>query len=430
SLRVFHTDVDVRFSGDLVTVGNRIYAVAESGDGSTYGVATLEPRRPARLELVDFLPIEGIEGRYGRLAWLDDGYLVLGAEREGLVLLELDPDGSLQPRDRLGLPGVAWRFDLSGELMVSAELEYGLRWVRGPLDSGRREFGSSPEDEWDGVAIIPGTEWIAGQRSRKTVEVFRLEDEPVSVSSDSLGWDGSINHIEAIPGYVAVTGSIQYQLLTVGQEGHLSSVEHVHGVPAINIGLSLWSDTLAIVSQGSLRMELRTYVPGDSVTMQRANWAPAVGTPFDVDVLGREAAFATGNGVEIYDLSDPDSPRLDGRWHVAYQLVKDVALSAEHVVAATWDSLYVLDRAGAEIRRVAAAPIPTDPVDVQLARDDQGRPHIVCGFFHSGYLVFALREGQVELLPAPPPELWGFEDRRAGSPVVAPVHPGTTGLHQ
>ena len=414
SLHVAYTDVDIRFSGDLEVVDNRIYAVGRVAEDSTFGIATLEPREPAKLVLIDFLPLDHLD-YYARLAWFESGYLLASGEREGLTLLSADPDGTLHERDWIGLPGQSWRFDLRADLLVSAEIEYGMRWVRHPFDSELREFGHASGESWRGVAIVPGTDLIVGQRSPGTVETFRLEERPVPVSFDSLAF-GFPNDIVAVPGFTAIMGSgPNYDLFALDGQGHLDLVEHVDGIDGGDIVLEMWNDTLAIFTEGEVRQELRTYAPGDTATVLRTNWAPECGTPFGLDVLGREVAYATGCAIEIWDVTDPDAPSLTGQWRPPPgQFVESVVLAPGYAVASTWgDSLYLLDRGGPEIRRVASAMLPDRTQELKLALDAGGRPHVVCNMNRHGYLVFTLRDRihRSVLAPSPPPELpelWGF----------------------
>jgi len=414
SLRIVHTDLDVRYSGDLEVVESRIYAVGWMEGDSTYGIATLEPREPADLVLTDFLPLDRLSN-ISRLAWLESGYLLASGGPEGLTLLAADPDGTLHPRDWIGLRGVPLRFDLDGDLLVSSEGSE-LRWVRNPFDPPTREIGHAAAEDhhWGGIAIVPDTDFVISQRSRGTVESFELEDQPIPISSDSLRGNGGVSSIHAAPGLVLVVNQVQFNLFSLDQQGHLGHLDYVGLVDVEDAALEMWNDSLAIATQGIWMQGLWTFAPGDTATVQRAYWTPNCGTPLDMDIRGREVAYATGCAIEFWDLTDPDSPRFTEEWRPPPgQAAESVALAPGFAVVATWgDSLYVLDRTGPEIRQVASALLPARSDNVELGLDTEGRPHVVCQVGGNGYIVFTLREGRLERAPAPPLELWGFEERR------------------
>ncbi len=411
SLRIVRTELNLRFSSDFEVVENRIYAAARMEDDSTYGIATLEPREPAKLVLVDFLPLDRLE-HDPALAWLESGYLLAAGGREGLILLAADPDGTLYERDRIGLPGKSHRFDLDGDLFVSAESGYGLRWARHPFDSEARELGHFEDGHWTGVAVVPGTDIIVASRSLGMVETFRLEEQPIPISSDSLSWIGQFSTVDAVPGFTVILNGMSLDLFALDEQGRLDHIEYLYGVGATGVALELWGDTLAFCLDGTIvdqELKLRTYVPGDTASVQRANWrSTCSGFPLDVDFLGREVAVATGCGVEIWDVSNPDAPRLSDEWDAPSGLLESVVLTPDLVIASSWaDSLYVLDRTGPELRRIAVTMLNAR-ADVQLGHDAAGRPHVVCNLSIDGYVVYTLREGRLARAPAPPPELWGF----------------------
>ena len=384
----------------LEITGPLVYASGKPGGVGDGGVAAIRVLGPKSWDVIDFdvAPADDI-------VLLGDNALVTEDDRDGITLFERDAAGALTERDHLSLPGKMFTFDLSPTLLVSAEGEYGLRWRRHPLSRPHSD-GHLPiesEDEvWKLATLIPETALMVAMRFERLVELFELAPEPRRVATAPSTFTRA-DRGAATDSHIALTGNGEIDLFGLRPGPKLELLTLIEGDDIwarSELDIAEWNAELAIAWPWMDHLRLYTYTEGDTGAVLREAWYLVESSPTDVALLDRTLTVATYEGVQAYDLSNPDSPVPIDSWNDAHENVRAATADSTHTFAATSETLYVLTSPLCEPYRVLdTAPIGSTPVDIRSAQGTDDRTHIFVGMASAGYAHFSLVEGA--LRPGP-----------------------------